>query len=351
MWDDNKESPIFERRPEWFDGSFALPVSKTNDIIKWESNKAVFKLLSRKFPRAHAKKQLTDISGLALTWTKREVKTRQTFKASTTGENVAPLVFQLDADADWLSAATTLRGLKKTKFSQKGLDTPDLVSPTMQAELIQTWLDDPQHPVTEAARPVLLHYCELNDSEMLYVKELLRVYDAARCYFVQWVINDEFKALVNGARQSALSKSLPFTWVHVEKEILTTLLDLQTMARLLQFANRRRPADTSAKLWASTRIAERAQMEDHLSPTPIELPESLWLTAVVGHMSDLELNTIGLPTIADELNDLDDNDEPKWTLDKLKNAIEACTKPPPLPRRDYTSHQTHRPIRNPTTQD
>jgi hypothetical protein len=110
MWDDNKESPIFERRAEWFDGPFALPVSKTNDIIKWESNKAVFKLLSRKFPRAHAKKQLTDISGLALTWTKREVKTRQTFKASTTGENVAPLVFQLDADGDWLSAATTLRG-------------------------------------------------------------------------------------------------------------------------------------------------------------------------------------------------------------------------------------------------
>jgi hypothetical protein len=90
MWDNNNESPIFERRSEWFDGPFELPVSKISDIVKWESNRTVFKLLSRRFPRAQAQKQLADLSGLALTWTKREVKTRQTFKASALGENIAP---------------------------------------------------------------------------------------------------------------------------------------------------------------------------------------------------------------------------------------------------------------------
>jgi hypothetical protein len=186
-------------------------------------------------------------------------------------------VFQLDADGEWLKYALLLRNLKKTKFSLKGLDQPDLVSTTMQTELLNEWIDDDDHPVTLSAKATLLHYCELNDSELLYVRELLRVYDAARCYFVQWVIDDEFKALVNGARQSATSKNLRFTWKDVQKEILTTLIDLQMMARLLQFANRRRPADTSAKLWVSTRLAERAQMEDTLNPTPILLPEALWL--------------------------------------------------------------------------
>jgi hypothetical protein len=211
MWDNNNESPIFERRSEWFNGPFDLPVSKVTEIIKWESNKTVFKQLSRKIPRAQAQKQYTDLSGLALTWTKREVKSRQTFKASATGENIAPLVFQLDANADWIDSAMVLRNLKKTKFSAKELSQPDKVSATKQIDRIQPWIDDTEHPITEADKPVLLHYCELNDSELLYVRELQRVYDATRCYFVQWVIDDEFKALVNGARQSAISKKLTFT--------------------------------------------------------------------------------------------------------------------------------------------
>ena len=279
MWDNNTESTnntLYSRGEEWFAGPFGSPVPKLSEIVKWEQNKALYKLLTKQFPRIQAQKQLEDLSAIAKAWTKREVKQRQTFKSTSSSENVAPMVFQLDCDGRWVEYALRLRALQKTKFSnladEKAGDKPDLVSPQRQDRQMEQWINDADNPVTLAIKPILVHYCQLTESDVLYVLELLRVYDAARCYFVQWVIDEEMKLLVNSTRQARLHKSLTCTYADVGKEILTTLVDLQTQARLLAFTNRRRKNDCSANLWASTRMTERAQMEDKLSPLPHHPP-------------------------------------------------------------------------------
>ena len=111
------------------------------------------------------------------------------------------MVFQLDCDGTWTEYALRLRGLTKTKFSnladEKAGEKPDMVSPQRQDRQIDAWIADQDNPVTPDIKPTLVHYCQLTESELLYVLELLRVYDSARCYFAQWVIDDEMKLLVN----------------------------------------------------------------------------------------------------------------------------------------------------------
>jgi hypothetical protein len=82
-----------------------------------------------------------------------------------------------------------------------------------QKEMISDWIDDPDHPVTEAAHHSLELYGQLNDSEFAYVTELQGVYDQTRCFFLQWILGKEIKELVNSARISAVQSGNTFTWV------------------------------------------------------------------------------------------------------------------------------------------
>ena len=79
--------------------------------------------------------------------------------------------------------------------------------------MISDWIDDPDHPVTEAAHHSLELYGQLNDSEFAYVTELQGVYDQTRCFFLQWILGKEIKELVNSARISAVQSGNTFTWV------------------------------------------------------------------------------------------------------------------------------------------
>ncbi len=69
-----------------------------------------------------------------------------------------------------------------------------------QREVISAWIDDPNHPATETCRYSLELYAQLNDSEFAYVSELQVIYDKARCFFLQWILDKEIKELVNFRR-------------------------------------------------------------------------------------------------------------------------------------------------------
>jgi hypothetical protein len=87
-----------------------------------------------------------------------------------------------------------------------------------QKEIITAWIEDPDHPASDACRYPLELYAQLNDSEFAYVSELLSIYDETRCFFLQWLLGKEIKELVNSARISAVQSGKPFTWVHARAE-------------------------------------------------------------------------------------------------------------------------------------
>jgi hypothetical protein len=57
-------------------------------------------------------------------------------------------------------------------------------------------------------------YAQLTEDELVYVHELQKCYDEARCYFVQWILSKDMKELVNSPRVSAVQTGQPFTWKH-----------------------------------------------------------------------------------------------------------------------------------------
>ncbi len=95
-----------------------------------------------------------------------------------------------------------------------------------QKNVIQAWIDDPQHLATEDCRHVLELYVQLTDSEFSYVSKLQSIYDETRCFFLQWVLGKEIKELVNSARISAVQMGDTFTWLHAREETLRTLTDV-----------------------------------------------------------------------------------------------------------------------------
>ena len=258
MWEskDNCIDVNYNTDQLWFDGINGQHIQKPTDIRKWEESKC-HKLIEKHFPRIKADKMLMDLSSIALEWAKNYVRQRQTFKLNTKGENTAPLAFQHDPDATYHHWAVQLRngvtfsfypadedegpsfepmedkeedGSGKTPKSGRTPDAPILTgaksaSRTRQAsperevdrifrkqkEMISDWIDDPHHPVPEAARHALELYAQLNDSEFAYVTELQGIYDQTRCFFLQWLLGKEIKELVNSARISAVQNGKPFT--------------------------------------------------------------------------------------------------------------------------------------------
>ncbi len=143
-------------------------------------------------------------------------------------------------------------------------------------------MKDEDHRVTEEDRHPLELYIQLTDDEFLYVQELQRVYDYSRCYFVQWILSKETKELVNSARISAIQQGKKFTWVHTRVEILKSLTDVTLTARFLALFCLKRKNGSTAKVWISQVLTRRALLEDTRLPTPVLLPETLYLELTVG---------------------------------------------------------------------
>jgi hypothetical protein len=130
--------------------------------------------------------------------------------------------------------------------------------------------------------------------------------------------------LVNSARISAVQAGQKFTWIHAKTETLRTLTDVTLTARFLAVARLRRQTGTAAKLWISQIL-----LEDPKLGTPIALPESLYLEILVGQMSAQEATVFeNCPSIGDDLQEKDWTCKNRYTLDKLKQSIDACSNPP-----------------------
>ena len=352
----------------WFDGINGLPVQKPAEIRKWEESKC-HKLVEKTFPRVKADKMLTDLSSIALEWAKTYVRQRQTFKLNTKGENMAPLAFQQDPDGTYLALAIQLRnagdassfldpdddgssvliepidGNAEDSFPGKGSKTER--TPPVRAKvpatpanaeeqkfrkqkaLIDDWVADARHPATDTCRHILELYAQLNDSEFSYVSDLHLVYDEARCFFLQWILGKEIKELVNSARISAIQAGNKFTWKQAKAEVLRSLTDVTLTARFLALARLRRQQGTTAKLWVSQVMTRKALLEDVKLDNPITLPESLYLEILVGQMSAQETTVFeGCPAIGDNLSAVNARGAKRFTLEKIKHAIDACSNPP-----------------------
>ena len=302
MWDDDDDSLLFEK-DTWIDGAYNGP-QRSKILEDWKKSKK-YKLVSRDWPIWRAKKALSDLSQVALKWTKQEVKDKLT--SSATSELVPSSVFNEDLEGGQLESAIVLRALKKKDGS------PDRKA--QEEKIVEIIQNSPD--VTPEIACLLEKYCSLSDTEFLHVKELIRVYDHSRRYFVRDILDTSMQQLVNSERLEAEFKKQEFKWKHYEATILKQLINIEVEAQLFNFVNEQRGQGTTAKLWASQRIQAQAILE---GSGKVKLHEDVYLTYLVGWMSDQEINVFGLPAIGDDFTG--------WTLKKAKEQIDKCTKPP-----------------------
>ena len=340
----------------WFLGVYGVPVPKPLDIKKWEEGKC-YLLLDKNIPRLKADRMLQDLSQIALKYAQSTVHQRLTLKPNAKGENRAPVVFQYDSGGDYLPWAARLlevvtsgidpsedfADVEPLEGETKEDETPRTTRFTTparaagvrpadaqrwQKELLDAWIADPQNPLQDKDRPMMELYCQLTEDEFVYVHELQKCYDESRCFFVQWILSKETKELVNSARISAVQAGHPFAWKHCREEILKSLTDVTLTARFLALARLRRKQGSSAKLWVSQVMTRRALLEDPQLPAPITLPETLYLELTLGQMSPAETTVFDIPAIGDDLSARDGYGEPRYTMARIKRAIDACSNPP-----------------------
>jgi hypothetical protein len=341
----------------WFLGVYSVSVSKPLDIKKWEEGKC-YLLLDKNIPRLKADRMLQDLLQIALKYVQGAVHQRLTLKPNSKGENRAPVVFQYDSGGDYLPWAVQLlevamagidptdtfaevepvdsdakdeEALLSTRFatparaaSKKPVDVQ-----RKQREMMDEWIRDPHNPLQDKDRPMLELYSQFTEDEFVYVHELQKCYDEARCYFVQWILSREIKELVNSAQISAVQAGQSFAWRQCREEILKSLTDITLTARFLALSRLRRKQCSSAKLWVSQVLMRRALLEDPQLPTPITLPETLYLELTLGQMSPAETTVFDIPAIGDDLSAAKDGfGEPRYTMGRIKRAVDACSNPP-----------------------
>ncbi len=135
---------------------------------------------------------------------------------------------------------------------------------------------------------------------------------------------------MNGARISAIQRGRKFTWKHTRAEILKSLTDITLTARFLALSRLKRKSGSTAKVWIYQVLTRRALLEDPKLPSPILLPETLYLELTVGQMSHQETTLFECPCIGDDLNARDRNGQPRFTLERLRAVVDACSNPPQI---------------------
>jgi hypothetical protein len=242
-------------------------------------------------------------------------------------ESKTPVTLTRDDLPPRLSARTGSRSASRIRLASPERKEDNVFR--TQKEIITAWIEDPDHPASDACRYPLELYAQLNDSEFAYVSELQSIYDETRCFFLQWLLGKEIKELVNSPRISAVQSGKPFTRSHARAETLKSMTDVTLTARFLALSRLKRAQGTTAKSWISQVLTRKALLEDSKLPAPIQLPECLYLEILVGQMSAQETTVFDhCPSIGDDLLQKTLMGQTKFTLDKLKRSIDACSNPP-----------------------
>ena len=263
--------------------------SLPKELADWKKS-TLYKVIQLKWARGLAKQQLSDFSAIILQWTKKMVRDRQSLmEAKSKTERLAPTLFDKDREGAHLAKAKILRGLTTTTRTIVARDA------TAQKQQIDEWIkDDTVLDVTsENDRSILHGYCELTRDEFEYIKELVRVYNTARCYFVREVVSQSFVNLIVSARLEAISTKTTYEWDDVVATILGQLVNVGIHAKLFNFTHDQRADRSSARLWVASKIKQQAQLE---ASGQVQLGNEIYVGYLVAQISDEEQRAFGIPS-------------------------------------------------------
>jgi len=255
MWNENLRPTVQELVDDevWPGPLGGHGTSLTEKHVKWMSNPKLYRTINSKWAVPKAKLAMKDHSTICYDWTKVQVKDRLTFRTAATTEQIAPRVFSNDRDGHYFPYAEYLRTLTN------GFNVRDEAAQVAQ---IQAWIYDPQTIVKDLEGAELLtQYCALGADEFTYVRELLEVYDRARCYWIHLMVSEDINKLIKSRKIKATNDNEVFKWAQVEATILSQLTNVNTSVKIVKSSLRVRKKKSKATIWVAERMADRAVLE------------------------------------------------------------------------------------------
>ena len=224
--------------------------AKPEQLSKWISNKKIFKLITTRWAVPKMQKFLSDYSVVCYDWTKRAAKDSPTFRTAAAAEQIAPRVFSADRDGVYHPLAAHLRTIVNG-FGQR--------DERRQRQEIQRWINDPAATMVKNQEDcdVLTQHTSLSHEEFTYVTELVQVFDRARCYWVNLILNPDINKLVNSRKLKAKNENTVYQWTQVQETMLKELTDVQASIKIIKSLLRIRKKRTKAVLWIAMKMADR----------------------------------------------------------------------------------------------
>ena len=187
------------------------------------------------------------------------------------------------------------------------------------AERVMDWIDAEENEdiFNKEHQRKLEDYYKLTDDDFHYVQELIRVYNAGRCYFVREIVSPSFVKLIQSDRLERRIEGSTYGWAEVKETILKQLVDVSIPAKLHTFTNDLRKDGSSAKLWISRKIKQRAQL---MQSGKVDLDDEIYVAYAVSQISADEQRVFGTPAAGDDLS--------SWNLAQIKALIDAVRSPP-----------------------
>ena len=103
----------------------------------------------------------------------------------------------------------------------------------------------------------LTQHASLSHEGFTCVTDLVQVFDRARCYWVNLILNPDINKLVNSRKLKAKNENTVYQWTQVQETMLKELADVQASIKIIKSLLRIRKKRTKAVLWIAMKMADR----------------------------------------------------------------------------------------------
>jgi hypothetical protein len=227
-------------------------------------------------------------------WTLKAVKLRESLDKQDK-RDIAQAVFAQDRNGKLVEYINELRtiNLDREDDDAEELERNAANLALARTALMEQWLLDEDHALTEKDRPTVAMGSLMTFVEYDVYTTLLRVYDHARSHFIFEICEEPVRRFLNATRiryeDEEDAERMP--WSLYRTTLLERMQNSSVIDGLISYILKPRENGCPIGLWVAERIAERRLLNED----GIELSEDTWLELVLAFITNEEKQTLQVP--------------------------------------------------------
>jgi hypothetical protein len=244
--------------------------------------------------KGQAERIILDFELHVYEWTLKAVKLRESLDKQDK-RDIAQAVFAQDRNGKLVEYINELRAinLDREDDDAEALERNAANLALARTALMEQWLLDEDHALTEKDRPTVAMGSLMTVIEYDVYTTLLRVYDHARSHLIFEICEEPVRRFLNATRiryeDEEDDERMP--WSLYRTTLLERMQNSSVIDGLVSYILKPRGNGCPIGLWVAERIAERR----FLNEDGIELSEDTWLELVLAFITNEEKQTLQVP--------------------------------------------------------